>query len=186
MNNQELQMLLESMDPAERELSLQADDALDRLYTYKLQREFGVAIECNPGGDRTKIKVNNVIMNQEEFASWLEQKQIEKYGLEDDEEYDEDEDEFPEQANSWDYAVGYLAAHGIKVTDEFIDNDTEEEYAYGLLDDLYSYDNESLDEVIEDVLKWREEHKKEESKEKDIENDILKVVYKVVKEYLDK
>ena len=39
------------MDPEERELAIAADDAADRLWAYRLGKEFGVEVVCNPDGD---------------------------------------------------------------------------------------------------------------------------------------
>lgn len=76
MNNNELNAMLNEMDSEERELTLAADDAYDRLYAYRLQKEFGVTVECNPDGDRTKVKIDGEIMNQDQFTAWLMSKRL--------------------------------------------------------------------------------------------------------------
>lgn len=75
MSNEDLQNAINEMDPTEKELTLRADDALDALYSYKLTKEYGVNVVCNPDGDRTKIAIDGVVMNQEEFYQWLRNKE---------------------------------------------------------------------------------------------------------------
>lgn len=93
MNNLELNEMLAQMSQEERNLVLAADDALDAYYSYKLNKEYGVTVICNPDGDRTKISIDGVIMNHEEFANWLLEKQIEKYGLAEEDFDSEDSEE---------------------------------------------------------------------------------------------
>lgn len=78
MTREELEMMLNEMDPEERELTLAADDAADRLWAYKLRKEFGVEVVCNPDGDRTKVMIDGVVMDHEEFNIWYMGKQFEK------------------------------------------------------------------------------------------------------------
>lgn len=79
MTREELEMMLNEMDPEERELALAADDAADRLWAYKLRKEFGVQeVVCNPDGDRTKVMIDGVVMDHEEFNIWYMGKQFEK------------------------------------------------------------------------------------------------------------
>lgn len=78
MTKEELEMMLGEMDPEERELALAADDAADRLWAYKLRKEFGVEVVCNPDGDRTKVMIDGVVMDHEEFNIWYMGKQFEK------------------------------------------------------------------------------------------------------------
>lgn len=78
MTREELEMMLGEMDPEERELALAADDAADRLWAYRLGKEFGVEVVCNPDGDRTKIMIDGVVMDHEEFNIWYMGKQFEK------------------------------------------------------------------------------------------------------------
>lgn len=46
------------------------DDAMDAMMVIHLKKEFGVEAVCNPDGDRSKIKIDGVIMDKEEFAVW--------------------------------------------------------------------------------------------------------------------
>ena len=79
MTREELEMMLGEMDPEERELALAADDAADRLWAYRLRKEFGVQeVVCNPDGDRTKVMIDGVVMDHEEFNIWYMGKQFEK------------------------------------------------------------------------------------------------------------
>lgn len=78
MTREELEMMLGEMDPEERELALAADDAVDRLWAYRLRKEFGVEVVCNPDGDRTKVMIDGVVMDHEEFNIWYMGKQFEK------------------------------------------------------------------------------------------------------------
>ena len=78
MTREELEMMLGEMDPEERELAIAADDAADRLWAYKLRKEFGVEVVCNPDGDRTKVMIDGVVMDHEQFSEWYASKQLEK------------------------------------------------------------------------------------------------------------
>ena len=78
MTREELEMMLGEMDPEERELAIAADDAADRLWAYRLRKEFGVEVVCNPDGDRTKVMIDGVVMDHEEFNIWYMGKQFEK------------------------------------------------------------------------------------------------------------
>lgn len=78
MTREELEMMLGEMDPEERELAIAADDAADRLWAYRLRKELGVEVVCNPDGDRTKVMIDGVVMDHEEFNIWYMGKQFEK------------------------------------------------------------------------------------------------------------
>lgn len=79
MTREELEMMLGEMDPEERELAIAADDAADRLWAYRLRKEFGVQeVVCNPDGDRTKVMIDGVVMDHEQFNEWYAGKQLEK------------------------------------------------------------------------------------------------------------
>lgn len=78
MTREELEMMLGEMDPEERELAIAADDAADRLWAYRLRKEFGVEVVCNPDGDRTKVMIDGVVMDHEQFSEWYASKQLEK------------------------------------------------------------------------------------------------------------
>ena len=78
MTREELEMMLNEMDPEERELVIAADDAADRLWAYRLRKEFGVEVVCNPDGDRTKVMIDGVVMDHEQFSEWYASKQLEK------------------------------------------------------------------------------------------------------------
>ena len=79
MTREELEMMLGEMDPEERELALAADDAADRLWAYRLRKELGVQeVVCNPNGDRTKVMIDGLVMDQEQFSEWYASKQLEK------------------------------------------------------------------------------------------------------------
>ena len=79
MTREELEMMLSEMDPEERELALAADDAVDRLWAYRLRKELGVQeVVCNPDGDRTKVMIDGVVTDQEQFSEWYASKQLEK------------------------------------------------------------------------------------------------------------
>lgn len=78
MTREELEMMLGEMDPEERELAIAADDAADRLWAYRLRKEFGVEVVCNPDGDRTKVMIDGVVMDHEQFNEWYTGKQLEK------------------------------------------------------------------------------------------------------------
>lgn len=87
MTREELEMMLGEMDPEERELAIAADDAADRLWAYKLRKEFGVQeVVCNPDGDRTKVMIDGVVMDQEQFNEWYASKQLEKMTPDNDDE----------------------------------------------------------------------------------------------------
>ena len=87
MTREELEMMLSEMDPEERELALAADDAADRLWAYRLRKEFGVQeVVCNPDGDRTKVMIDGVVMDHEQFSEWYASKQLEKMALGNDDE----------------------------------------------------------------------------------------------------
>lgn len=91
MTREELEMMLGEMDPEERELALAADDAADRLWAYRLRKELGVQeVVCNPDGDRTKVMIDGVVMDHEQFSEWYASKQLEKMALGNN---DEDTDE---------------------------------------------------------------------------------------------
>ena len=91
--NQEIQSEIEAklaeMSPEEREATLAADDALDRLMCIRLSRELDARIETIPG-DRHHIKVNGEVMGYNEYAEWQAARYAE---LHPDEEYDEDDDD---------------------------------------------------------------------------------------------
>ena len=78
MTREELEMMLGEMDAEERELAIAADDAADRLWAYRLRKEFGVEVVCNPDGDRTKVMIDGVVMDHEQFSEWYASKQLEK------------------------------------------------------------------------------------------------------------
>lgn len=78
MTREELEMMLDEMDPEERELTLAVDDAADRLCAYRLRKELGVEVVCNPDGDRTKVMIDGVVMDHEQFSEWYASKQLEK------------------------------------------------------------------------------------------------------------
>lgn len=80
MTKEQLDEMLASMDERERELTLAVDDAKDALMSYKLNKKYGVTVECNPGGDRTLIKIDGVVMNDEQFIKWLIGKELEEIG----------------------------------------------------------------------------------------------------------
>jgi len=80
MTKQELDEMLAGMDERERELTLAVDDAQDALMAYKLEKKYGVTVECNPDGDRTLIKIDGVVMNHAQFAQWLMGKELEAMG----------------------------------------------------------------------------------------------------------
>lgn len=86
MTREELEMMLNEMDSEERELAIAADDAADRLWAYKLRKEFGVEVVCNPDGDRTKVMIDGVVMDHEQFSEWYASKQLEKMTLGNDDE----------------------------------------------------------------------------------------------------
>lgn len=71
MNRTELENMLNEMSAEEREAALAVDDAMDRYFSIQLQKKYGVRVVCNPDGDRTKIMIDDVVMDQEQFAAWL-------------------------------------------------------------------------------------------------------------------
>ncbi len=91
--NQEIQSEIEAklaeMSPEEREATLAADEAMDRLMCIKLSRQLQATIETIPG-DRHHIKVNGEVMGYNEYARWQAARYAELYP---DEEYDEDDDD---------------------------------------------------------------------------------------------
>ena len=93
--NQEIQNEIEAslaeMSPEEREATLAADDAMDRLMCIKLSRELDAHIETIPG-DRHHIRVNGQVMGYNEYAEWSEARYAELHPEEDSDE-DEDDDE---------------------------------------------------------------------------------------------
>lgn len=80
MTKEQLDEMLAGMDERERELTLAVDDAKDALMAYKLGKKYGVTVECNPGGDRTLIKIDGVVMNYEQYCQWLMGKELEAMG----------------------------------------------------------------------------------------------------------
>lgn len=91
--NQEIQSEIEAklaeMSPEEREATLAADEAMDRLMCIKLSRELDAHIETIPG-DRHHIKVNGEVMGYNEYAEWSAARYAELHPEED---YDEDDDD---------------------------------------------------------------------------------------------
>ena len=75
MTNEELQQQIEQslseMSEEEREATLAADDALDRLMCIKLGQALQATIETIPG-DRHHIRVNGEVMGYNEYAEWQE------------------------------------------------------------------------------------------------------------------
>ena len=47
---------------------------------------FGVEVVCNPDGDRTKVMIDGVVMDHEQFSEWYASKQLEKMTLGNDDE----------------------------------------------------------------------------------------------------
>lgn len=94
--NQEIQNEIEAklaeMSPEEREATLAADEAMDRLQCIKLSRELDAHIEMIPG-DRHHIKVNGEVMGYNEYAEWQAARYAELHPQEDYDEDDDDEDE---------------------------------------------------------------------------------------------
>lgn len=95
--NQEIQNEIEAslaeMSPEEREATLAADDAMDRLMCIKLSRELDAHIETIPG-DRHHIKVNGEVMGYNEYAEWSAARYAELHpDVEEDDEEDDDERE---------------------------------------------------------------------------------------------
>lgn len=86
---QEIEATLAQMSPEEREATLAADDAMDRLMCIKMSRELQATIETIPG-DRHHIKVNGQVMGYNEYAQWSEARYAE---LHPEEEADEDEED---------------------------------------------------------------------------------------------
>lgn len=62
---------LDGLDEEERALTLAADDALDNLCAHYLSKKYDVEVVCNPGGDRSKIQIDGIVMDMESFMSWL-------------------------------------------------------------------------------------------------------------------
>lgn len=90
---QEIEAKLAAMSPEEREATLAADEAMDRLKCIKLSRELDAHIEMIPG-DRHHIKVNGEVMGYNEYAEWQAARYAELHPQEDyDDDYDEDDDE---------------------------------------------------------------------------------------------
>ena len=94
--NQEIQSEIEAklaeMSPEEREATLAADEAMDRLMCIKLSRELDAHIEIIPG-DRHHIKVNGEVMGYNEYAEWQAARYAELHPEEDYDEDDDDDDE---------------------------------------------------------------------------------------------
>ena len=99
MTKEELDEMLNGMDERERELTLAVDDAQDALMSYKLEKQYGVTVECNPGGDRTLIKIDGVVMNHAQFNQWLIGKELEAMGrdMQDVSDTEEEEVELPDE-----------------------------------------------------------------------------------------
>ena len=88
----EIEAKLAEMSPEEREATLAADEAMDRLMCIKLSRELDAHIETIPG-DRHHIKVNGEVMGYNEYAEWSAARRAELHPAEDyDDEDDEDEE----------------------------------------------------------------------------------------------
>lgn len=79
---QEIEATLAQMSPEEREATLAADDAMDRLMCIKMSRELQATIETIPG-DRHHIKVNGQVMGYNEYAQWSEARYAELHPEED-------------------------------------------------------------------------------------------------------
>ena len=85
---QEIEATLAQMSPEEREATLAADDAMDRLMCIKMSRELQATIETIPG-DRHHIKVNGQVMGYNEYAEWQEARYAELHPEEDADQDDE-------------------------------------------------------------------------------------------------
>ena len=171
MNNEDLQNILNEMDPTERELTLKADDALDALYSYKLTKEYGVDVVCNPNGDRTKIAIDGVVMNQEEFYQWLCDKEDET----DEEDYDYEDDEYVDPTHvpylnddgdlCYEFAKMYIEAYVRAMSGKYLakgahlewtnDDENQEyivmnaEYGRSMSDAEFERAQEKLDDIVE-------------------------------------
>ena len=96
MTKEQLDEILAGMDERERELTLAVDDAEDALMSYKLNKKYGVTVECNPGGDRTLIKIDGVVMDYEQFVKWSIGKELEELGKQM-QDVSNDEEELPSE-----------------------------------------------------------------------------------------
>ena len=96
MTKEQLDEILAGMDERERELTLAVDDAKDALMSYKLNKRYGVTVECNPGGDRTLIKIDGVVMDYEQFVKWSIGKELEELGKQM-QDVSNDEEELPSE-----------------------------------------------------------------------------------------
>lgn len=70
-NTEQLKQYLDDLDETTRALMIAADDAYDALYGHLIEKEFGVHVECNPDGDRSKIAIDGEILDAEGFNEWL-------------------------------------------------------------------------------------------------------------------
>ena len=145
MTREELEMMLGEMDPEERELTLAADDAADRLWAYKLRKEFGVEVICNPDGDRTKVMIDGVVMDHEQFSEWYTGKQLEKMTLGND-----DEDNC-EECLPTDLEISYdeLSRGGYVALPSDVKRYLRKEFGYGLArDNNMTIDIQDDDEMV--------------------------------------
>ena len=77
-NTARLKQYLDDLDETTRALMIAADDAYDALYGHLIEKEFGVHVECNPDGDRSKIAIDGEILDAEGFNEWLTNAQRKK------------------------------------------------------------------------------------------------------------
>lgn len=77
-NTERLKQYLDDLDETTRALMIAADDAYDALYGHLIEKEFGVHVECNPDGDRSKIAIDGEILDAEGFNEWLTNAQRKK------------------------------------------------------------------------------------------------------------
>lgn len=77
-NTERLKQYLDDLDETTRALMIAVDDAYDALYGHLIEKEFGVHVECNPDGDRSKIAIDGEILDAEGFNEWLTNAQRKK------------------------------------------------------------------------------------------------------------
>ena len=156
------------MDDAEMDMSAPVGDEMDSEMDAEMGDENGVEwidndISFSVGGQNYDAEIDNSIEDEDEFAAGEEagmeagMEDGEEAGFETGDEYaDEEEDEFNEELN---------LESIIRELEEDLEMGTESDVDAEMIPESDAYENESIDEIIEAIL--REEDDKEEKEEKE-------------------
>ena len=156
------------MDDAEMDMSAPVGDEMDSEMDAEMGDENGVEwidndLSFSVGGQNYDAEIDNAIEDEDEFAAGEEagmeagMEDGEEAGFETGDEYaDEEEDEFNEELN---------LESIIRELEEDLEMGTESDVDAEMIPESDAYENESIDEIIEAIL--REEDDKEEKEEKE-------------------